>query len=47
MRSLAGKNPNWAGATDLLRDLYDKQDTITLRLTPNSGLSVPSTPGGK
>lgn len=46
MRSLAVRNSSWAAANDALQDLYETQETVTMRLTPNANLAVPATPGG-
>ena len=46
MRSLAVRNSSWVAANDALQDLYETQETVTMRLTPNANLAVPATPGG-
>ena len=44
--SLPQQNPKWASANLALRDLYDSQETMTMRLTKKSKLCMPAVPEG-
>lgn len=47
MMNLGYQDPNWASANNSLRELYDSQETVTLRLAKSfEKIQRPAQPGG-